>query len=342
MLFRLSYDYVGDLVRDGRADVAGARAASQPEEPASPGLGHNNPPPHVPTLSEVVEALATTRQGRAARPASPPGSTRLDETGRWALLKLITGRAAHRRLGAARQDRGRRRSASHRGRRRRAGLARAGAALRDLFAWVEGRGERPESAEPGAVPAADAGASARGARISPSSTPADFRAEWKWDGIRAPGRRRPRRGGHARRAASTRAPARTSRAPSRTSSRRSTSTGALDGELLILREGRVAELQRAAAAAQPEGRDAEDAGRVPGPSPRLRPARARTARTCAPLPFAERRARLEAFVAALDDAAHRPLAAGAVRDLGGAGRGPRRPGRARARARTPTRSRAAC
>ena len=49
------------------------------------------------------------------------------------------------------------------------------------------------------------------------------------------------------------------------------------------------------------------------------------------LPFAERRARLEAFIARLDTLAHRPLAAGAVRNLGRARRGARRSGRRRRR-----------
>jgi len=51
-------------------------------------LGHNNPPP--PTLTEVVTTLRTL-----GKTELPKQLTRwldeLDETGRWALLKLVTG-----------------------------------------------------------------------------------------------------------------------------------------------------------------------------------------------------------------------------------------------------------
>ena len=96
----------------------------------------------------------------------------LDATGRWALLKLVTGGAAGRRLGPARQ----------------AGAGRAWARSRpaeieevwhgleppyvDLFAWLEGRAPRPDAGErrPG-LPAADAGAPDRGRRTSPKLDP---------------------------------------------------------------------------------------------------------------------------------------------------------------------------
>ncbi len=71
-LFALSYDYVGDLA----------------EALALVWRGHEEGP--VPTLSEVV----TTLRGAAVKDVPEQISTwlnRMDATGRWALLKLITG-----------------------------------------------------------------------------------------------------------------------------------------------------------------------------------------------------------------------------------------------------------
>src|SRR5579863_9032109 len=121
VLFALSYDYVGDLSETvalmwpahrgpsfpgnpppARGEGADAAAAlSVPSPPAGEGQGgghrehdahdrhhlHNNPPP---TLTEVVTTLRTL-----GKTELPKQLTRwldeLDETGRWALLKLVTG-----------------------------------------------------------------------------------------------------------------------------------------------------------------------------------------------------------------------------------------------------------
>ena len=174
----------------------------------------------MPALSEVVHGLATA--SKSDLPALVASWLDvLDETARWALLKLITGEL---RIGVS------------------ARLAKTAVAslgdipadevehvwhgleppYRELFAWVEGRGPRPESGDP---------APFRPPMLShpleeedfAKLDAADFMAEWKWDGIRlqAACGRRPRRA--ARCGASIRAPARTCPAPSRTSSRRSTS-----------------------------------------------------------------------------------------------------------------------
>ncbi len=133
VLFALSYDYVGDLSE--------TVALMWPKDPLP---GHNNPPP--PTLSEVVTTLRTL--GKTELPKQlARWLDELDETGRWALLKLVTGAM---RIGIS------------------ARLAKTAAAALgdkdpheieliwpglsppylDLFAWLEGRGQKPVNAIP--------------------------------------------------------------------------------------------------------------------------------------------------------------------------------------------------
>ncbi|MCJ2094596.1 cisplatin damage response ATP-dependent DNA ligase [Methylobacterium sp. J-072] len=203
---------------------------------AHAGLGHNNPPPHVPTLAEVVETLATIPKRELPRHLAE-WLDALDETGRWALLKLVTGnlrvgvsaRLAKTAVGAL-------------------GGHEADAVeevwhgltppFETLFAWVEGRAERPETLNP---------APFRPPMLShPIEEEADlekfeaeaFSAEWKWDGIRVQ-----LVGGRDR------AGAQVTKVYSRTGeditgafpdlAEAITFTGTLDGELLILRERRV-------------------------------------------------------------------------------------------------------
>ena len=168
VLFAWSYDYVGDL-----AETA---ALIWPARP-----GANRPP----ALPEVVERLA--RAGRGEVPGLLEGwMDGLDATGRWALLKLITGglrvgvsarlaKTALAELGG--QDRAQRlaeiEEVWH-------GLA---PPYEALFAWLEGRGPRP---------AVDARSAFRPLMLAQpledgeleKLAPGDFRAEWKWDGIR--------------------------------------------------------------------------------------------------------------------------------------------------------------
>jgi len=139
---------------------------------------HNNPPP---TLTEVVTTLRTL--GKSELPSQlARWLEELDETGRWALLKLLTGAM---RIGIS------------------ARLAKTAAAALgdkdphdielmwpgmappylDLFAWLEGRGEKPVNLDPAPfrpVMLAHAIEDADFAGLDPS----DYIAEWKWDGIR--------------------------------------------------------------------------------------------------------------------------------------------------------------
>lgn len=227
-LFAMSYDYVGDLSET----VALMWSVSAQDHGEAAAIGHNRP---TPTLSEIVGTLAAT--DRRALPALVAGwLDALDETGRWALLKLITGSL---RIGVS-------------ARLAKTAVAGLGALQPDdveevwhglappytaLFAWAEGHGPRPEARDPAPFRPAmlahpleeeDLG------RLDPSA----FIAEWKWDGIRL-------------QAVSglDAAGARVTRLYSRTGEDISGAfpdlaeairfDGAIDGELLILREGRV-------------------------------------------------------------------------------------------------------
>ena len=205
-----------------RAGGGAGRARHRPIcQPCSPpprgvgmrarGIGHNNPPAHVPTLAEVVETLATIPK------KDLPGHLAdwldaLDETGRWALLKLVTGnlrvgvsaRLAKTAVGAL---------GGHDADAVEEGLARAHAAVRDPVRLGGGPGRAARDPEPGPVPAADAVASDRGggrsrqaraggvlgrvevgrASASSSSAAATGRAPRSGKSIRAPARTSPGR-----------------------------------------------------------------------------------------------------------------------------------------------------
>jgi DNA ligase 1 len=163
-LFALSYDYVGDL--------AETVALIWPERP-----GANR----VPTVSEVIEQAETT--GKSALPALLAGwFDAMTATQRWATIKLMTGAL---RVGVS-------------ARLAKTALARwAGrepdeieevwhaveAPYEELFAWLEGAGERPDPAHTAAFRPVMLAHALDEADLE-SMDPADFRAEWKWDGIR--------------------------------------------------------------------------------------------------------------------------------------------------------------
>jgi DNA ligase 1 len=200
-----------------------------------PGIGHNNPPPHVPALSEVIAGLASTNKVDLPRLVAG-WLDALDETGRWALLKLITSEP---RVGVS------------------ARLAKTAVAsmgdvtpdeiehiwhgleppYEELFAWVEGRGPRPESRDPAPFRPPMLSHALEEEDFSKLDA-ADFMAEWKWDGIRVQAVAGRRADGRLVRRIYSRTGEEISRAfPDLIEAL--DFEGAIDGELLILREGRV-------------------------------------------------------------------------------------------------------
>lgn len=261
-------------------------------------LGHNNPPPHVPTLAEVVETLSTIR--KAELPAHlATWLDALDETGRWALLKLVTGnlrvgvsaRLAKTAVGAlGGHEADAVEEVWH-------GLT---APFETLFAWAEGRGPRPETLNPAPFRPPMLSHPIEEETDFDKLAPGDFSGEWKWDGIRVQ-----LVGGRDA------AGEQVARIYSRTGEDISgafpdlaeavTFAGTLDGELLILREGRV---QSFNVLQQRLNRKA-----VTGKLMEEFPAHVRAydlltadGEDLRGAAFTERRARLEAFVAKLDHA----------------------------------------
>ncbi|KQT09150.1 ATP-dependent DNA ligase [Methylobacterium sp. Leaf399] len=326
VLFRLSYNYVGDLAETTALIWPGPSAASPPPrgetvevgvvplgaargrsatptplhegEGSPPPIGHNDPPPHIPTLGEVVDTLATTKK------SDLPGHIAdwldaLDETGRWALLKLITGSL---RVGVS-------------ARLAKTAVGALGGHEADaveevwhgleppyatLFAWVEGRGERPQTLNPAPFRPPMLSHPIEEETDFDKLDPADFSGEWKWDGIRVQ-----LAGG--RDAEGTQV----ARIYSRTGEDISGAfpdlaeaiafEGTLDGELLILRDERVQSfnvLQQRLNRKSVTGKLLEEF-----------PAHVRAydlltadGEDLREMPFTERRARLEAFVGGLDHA----------------------------------------
>jgi DNA ligase 1 len=326
VLFGLSYDYVGDLsetvaliwpaprsIPHLQAEGGGRRppgggpfpesrphpAAARPPSPFGGGIDERAALPgqkqRAPSLSEVVTALATL--GKAELPGRlAHWLDSLDETGRWALLKLVTGGL---RIGVS------------------ARLAETAVAALggkdpdeieliwpgleppylELFAWVEGRGDKPMTRDPAPFRPVMLAHAIEEPDLA-ALNPADFLAEYKWDGIRVQAVAGARADGR-----------RVVRLYSRTGDDISGSfpdltpaldfTGAIDGELLVKRDGRV----------QPFNVLQQRLNRKTV-TPKLiadYPAHLRAydllvdgAEDVRELPFPERRARLEALVARLD------------------------------------------
>ena len=225
VLFGLSYDYVGDLSETVALMWPAWSRHSETGGSAARG----------PALSEVVTTLASL--GKAELPAQlAQWLDGLDETGRWALLKLVTGGL---RIGVS--ARLAKTAVAQLGHRDADDVEIVWPSLKppygDLFAWVEGRAGKPESRDPAQFRPpmlSHAIAEADFAELDPAA----FLAEWKWDGIRVQAVARRHPDGH-----------KVSRLFSRSGEDISASfpdlvetfafEGALDGELLIMRDGRV-------------------------------------------------------------------------------------------------------
>ena len=166
-LFGWSYDFVGDLAET----VSLIWPAPAPAQAQAP----------VPSLTEIVETLHRANRAEVAHLLAP-WLDALDATGRWALLKLVTGSL---RIGVS-------------ARLAKTALAEWGGVAvdrieevwhglappyRPLFDWLEGRqpppdiGDRPNFCPLMlAQPLEDDDLA--------GLDPADYLAEWKWDGIR--------------------------------------------------------------------------------------------------------------------------------------------------------------
>lgn len=187
VLFGWSYDYVGDL-----AETAALIWPGNPD----------HRPNREPELGEVVDALASAKRGEV-QGLIEGWLDALAPKGRWALLKLVTGGM---RVGLSAQ------------------LARTAVAMMrpqtlteppepgggeatealepltaadivevwhavkppyaELFAWVEGHGERPDTEAPGRFRQVMLAVAIDEAVDFERLAPADYAAEWKWDGIR--------------------------------------------------------------------------------------------------------------------------------------------------------------
>jgi DNA ligase-1 len=172
VLFELSYDYVGDL-SETVALMWPAHSCSAPV--SSPQAEAQL------TLTSVVETLATL--GKAQLPQQlARWLDRLDENGRWALIKLVTGGL---RIGVS-------------ARLAKTAVAALGSAdaqeiellwpglappYTELFAWLEGRGDKPASRDPAPFRPPMLAHALDEADLA-TLDPSEFLAEWKWDGIR--------------------------------------------------------------------------------------------------------------------------------------------------------------
>lgn len=275
VLFRWSYDYVGDLA-ETVALIWPARHGSN----------------RAPELDEVVEAL------HAAKRADIPALLEswldaLDPDGRWALLKLMTGGM---RVGLS------------------ARLAKQAAAdlakeygqdvpvseieeiwhgqpppYGDLFAWLEGRSERPAPEAHGRFRPVMLAQALDEETDFGRYDAADYAAEWKWDGIRV---QAVLEGGQRR-------------LYSRTGDEISGAfpdlmdaldfEGVVDGELLVIRGGHVAPFGDLQQRLNRKTVDGKTMARFPA-SIRAYDLLSDHGEDTRALPFAERRMRLEAFL----------------------------------------------
>jgi DNA ligase 1 len=214
-LFRWSYDYVGDL----------AEAVSL-VWPARPGANRE------PSLGEVIEGLRETARGEAQTRIEGWLDALPEARERWALLKLVTGAL---RVGLS--TRLARQAVADLGPAPVSEIEEVWHALTppygDLFAWLEGKGPRPSAEAPARFRPVMLAQALDEAVDLPRLDAADYAAEWKWDGIRI-------QAAHEQgvRRLYTRTGDDISRAfPDVLDALRD--EGVIDGELLVMREGRA-------------------------------------------------------------------------------------------------------
>ena len=163
-LFAISYDYVGDLAETIALAWPARRGANR-----------------APSLSEIVEGLQGATRAEGPRLVET-WLDALDESGRWALLKLVTGGL---RIGVS-------------ARLAKAAIAEFGGKeinaveeiwhglappYVDLFRWLEGAGEKPAPAVAALFRPVMLAHPLEEDDLS-TLTPDTFFAEWKWDGVR--------------------------------------------------------------------------------------------------------------------------------------------------------------
>jgi DNA ligase-1 len=234
VLFELSHDYVGDLSETVALMWPPRDQAPATDAGASPHDGDPRERGEL-TLSSVVTTLSSL--GKSELPGRLAyWLDQLDETGRWALLKLVTGGL---RIGVS--ARLSKTAAAAIGGKDPHEVELIWPALRppylELFAWLEGRGGKPESRDPAPFRPAMLAHAIEDGDLQ-ALEPADFLGEWKWDGIRVQAAAGMDDGGRL-----------IAQLYSRTGETISASfpdllaalrlPGAIDGELLIVREGRV-------------------------------------------------------------------------------------------------------
>jgi len=271
-LFWWSYDYVGDL--------AETVALVWPRRP-----GANREP----ELNEVVEGLRTATRAEVQRLIEGWLDAMDEPRERWALLKLMT-----RELRVGLTARLAKRAAAELGGVEPAEIEELWHALHppyeDLFAWLEGRSEKPSSENPGRFrPVMLAQAIDEDVDFG-KLDPADYAAEWKWDGIRVQAVHE----GGVRRLYT-----RTGDDISRTFPDildALADEGVLDGELLVIRDGQVAPFADLQQRLNRKSVDAKLMAAYPA-AIRAYDILAEGREDTRTLPFAERRRRLEAFVA---------------------------------------------
>jgi DNA ligase-1 len=270
-LFAMSYDYVGDLA-ETVALVWPAISGANRE----------------PELSEVVDALRGASRAEVQK-LLERWLDALDADGRWALLKLLTGGL---RVGVS-------------ARLAKQALAALGGVdvtdieevwhgqsppYQDLFAWLEKRSEKPTADAPGRFRPVMLAQAIDEQKDFAVYDPADYAAEWKWDGIRVQAvNERGRR-----------------KLYSRTGDEIGQAfpdvidylnfEGVVDGELLVMRDGAVASFGELQQRLNRKTADAKLLAKYPA-SIRVYDLLLEGKEDLRGLPFRERRKRLEAFIA---------------------------------------------